>query len=64
MTVAVTELPKFAGLTGLRVGIETVEETAALTACELASIHIDSKIKNATASNCIFFMLFHSDIAG
>ena len=51
MTLAVTEPPKVIGLTGLRVGTETVEELAALTACELANRHIDSEIKNAITNN-------------
>ena len=43
MTEAVTEPPKVIGLTGIRVGTETVAEPAALTACVLASRHIDKR---------------------
>jgi hypothetical protein len=64
ITSAVTEPPKVIGLTGLRVGTETVEAPAALTACELANRHIDSEIKNVTTSNCSFFMFLHSDVYG
>jgi len=65
MTLAVTESPKVIGLAGLRVGTDTVEKVAALTTCELASRHIESKTKkNATTSNCSLFMLLHSDIDG
>ena len=62
MTEAVTEMPKVIGLTGLRVGTETVEGAAALMVCEPANRHIESENKNATTNNCSFFMLFHSDV--
>ena len=46
ITLAVTEPPKVIGLPGLRVGTETVEELAALMACEFTHRNIDNEIKN------------------